>query len=190
MVKPIIQMDLENPGVTVGKNLTPTDVTDAGGVTAVLTTKGDIVGYSTLRARLAVGTNSQVLTAASGEATGLKWNTLAISARAEARLDLSGAAQSAVIILHTTRALTIVKLIALYTEASSGDAGVAIKVGKESDDDYYYTGTSIVSKSLWDEDDLTLLNADIAAGDTVVCSNAGGKTGTGEILFVIEYTVD
>lgn len=41
--------------------------------TAPLTTKGDLLGYSTTAARLAVGTNGQVLTADSAEATGLKW---------------------------------------------------------------------------------------------------------------------
>ena len=38
-----------------------------------LTTKGDLYTYSTTDARLGVGTNGQVLTADSAEATGLKW---------------------------------------------------------------------------------------------------------------------
>lgn len=38
-----------------------------------LTTKGDLYAFSTTNARLAVGTNGQVLTADSAEATGLKW---------------------------------------------------------------------------------------------------------------------
>jgi hypothetical protein len=38
-----------------------------------LTTKGDIFTFSTLAARLPVGTNNYVLTADSAEATGLKW---------------------------------------------------------------------------------------------------------------------
>jgi len=41
--------------------------------TSPLTTKGDIFSFSTVAARLPVGTNNYVLTADSAEATGLKW---------------------------------------------------------------------------------------------------------------------
>jgi hypothetical protein len=44
-----------------------------------LTTKGDLFTYDTAFQRLAVGTNGQVLTADSGEATGLKWAALSSS---------------------------------------------------------------------------------------------------------------
>lgn len=43
--------------------------------TTVVTTKGDLLGYSTTAARLGVGSNDQVLTADSSAATGLKWAT-------------------------------------------------------------------------------------------------------------------
>jgi hypothetical protein len=45
------------------------------GTVSPLTTKGDLWTYSTVDARLGVGTNGQVLTAASGQATGLSWAT-------------------------------------------------------------------------------------------------------------------
>lgn len=48
--------------------VTPTDQTP-------LTTKGDLFTFSTVDARLGVGTNGQVLQADSAEATGLKWAT-------------------------------------------------------------------------------------------------------------------
>jgi hypothetical protein len=47
------------------------------GGSSPLTTKGDLYTYSTTDARLGVGTNGQVLTADSAEATGLKWATAA-----------------------------------------------------------------------------------------------------------------
>ena len=48
------------------------DYIQAGGASP-LTTKGDLYTFSTSDARLAVGTNTHVLTADSAEATGLKW---------------------------------------------------------------------------------------------------------------------
>lgn len=46
-----------------------------GGSASPLTTKGDLYGFSTTNARVAVGTNGQVLTADSTIATGVKWAT-------------------------------------------------------------------------------------------------------------------
>lgn len=45
----------------------------AGGSSSPLTTKGDVHGYSTVDARIPVGTNGQVLTADSSAALGVSW---------------------------------------------------------------------------------------------------------------------
>ncbi len=101
-------------------------------------------------------------------------------------VDLSGAAAT-LIALHCERACTLIKATLLYTEASSGDAGVAVKIGKESDDDYFFNGTSETSKSQWYSKDVTLLQTAVDAGDTVILSSAGGKVGIGEIMLVLEF---
>ena len=49
--------------------------TDAADGVSPLTTKGDLYGFSTLDARIPIGTNNQVLTADSAQALGLKWAT-------------------------------------------------------------------------------------------------------------------
>lgn len=51
-----------------------------GGSASPLTTKGDIYTYSTLDTRLPVGTNGQILSADSGQATGLSWIPVPITA--------------------------------------------------------------------------------------------------------------
>lgn len=56
----------------VGNNI---QISSTAGASSPLTTKGDLWGYSTLDARVPIGTNGQVLTADSTQALGLKWAT-------------------------------------------------------------------------------------------------------------------
>ena len=90
-------------------------------------------------------------------------------------------------ILHADTDLTILKVILVYTEASSSNTGVELRVGKESDDNYFYTGTSEVSKSQWYEKEVTLLQTDLDSGDTLTVGNAGSKTGAGEVIVCVWY---
>jgi len=108
--------------------------------------------------------------------------------RTATSVDLSGAAAT-LICFHSENRARILKATLLYTEASSAHAGVGIEIGHETDRNYYYDGTSEVSQSQWDSTDVTLLQRNIPAGNTVLFYSAGGKTGTGEIMLVIEYVV-
>jgi hypothetical protein len=110
-------------------------------------------------------------------------------AQASAVMDLSGAAVVDSLILHTGVALQLLNVYLVYVELTSADAGVTVTVGHETDNDYYFTGTSAVSQAAWTEVDLTLLNTDVPAGNTVVCGTAGGKTGTGTVLIAVEYAL-
>ena len=56
-------------------------------------------------------------------------------------LDLSGAAKT-YYLLHPESAMFLAQAHIVYVEAASADAGVTLKIGKETDDDYYYTGAS------------------------------------------------
>lgn len=102
-------------------------------------------------------------------------------------IDLSAVAVSNVYLLHASRAMTLYKFIITYTEASSADAGITLELGKETDRDYYYTGTSDASEAQWFERDCTLLQTDVGAGDTVRFYSPNNKTGIGEIIVTIEY---
>jgi hypothetical protein len=66
------------------------------GSASPLTTKGDVYTYSTVDARLGVGTNGQVLTADSAEATGLKWATPAVGGGGFTPTTQTGATYSSV----------------------------------------------------------------------------------------------
>jgi hypothetical protein len=69
--------------------------TAAGGGASPLTTKGDIYTFSTIDARLAVGSNGQVLVADSSSSTGIKWSGGQVTA-ATFDITASGAIVSAV----------------------------------------------------------------------------------------------
>ena len=107
-------------------------------------------------------------------------------AQTSTSVDLS-ASSITLICLHTELEAELVRAFAFYTEGSSADAGVTIQIGKESDVDYYFTGTSEASKSTYYTKELTLLKKDITKGDTVTFTSVGGKSGAGTIMLVIEY---
>lgn len=102
-------------------------------------------------------------------------------------IDLSAVPVDEVYLLHASRAMTLYKFIITYIEAPSGDAGITLELGKETDRDYYYTGTSDAGEAQWFERDCTLLQTDVAAGDTVRFYSPNNKVGTGEIIVTIEY---
>ena len=109
-----------------------------------------------------------------------------LATRTSVSVDLSGAAIT-LVCYHTERAISISKAYLLYTEASSADAGITLEIGKESDRNYYYTGASEASKAIWYTKELTLLKKDVAIGDTITFYSPGSKTGTGEVMLIIEF---
>lgn len=106
--------------------------------------------------------------------------------RSSVSVDLSGSATTLVMI-HSEQPVTLLRAWFLYTEGSSGDAGITLEIGKETDRDYYFTGATEISKSQWYTKQLTLLKADVAPGDTVTFYSPGGKTGAGEVMLILEY---
>jgi hypothetical protein len=84
-------------------------VTKSGGASP-LTTKGDLYGYSTTDARVAVGTNGTVLTADSTAATGVVWATPASPSptSGQVRVDTEQTTTSATYVaLTTAQAVTV-----------------------------------------------------------------------------------
>jgi len=102
-------------------------------------------------------------------------------------MDLSGAAVTSVLMRGLPRGAHMLSCVLIWTEAASADAGITIEVGKDTDRNYYYTGTSLTTQALWTVNGLTLLKHDIAISDVLTVYSPGGKTGTGEAVFFIEY---
>lgn len=107
-------------------------------------------------------------------------------------LDLSGSAVTAIVFI-ADRAYTLTEADLVYTEASSADTGVNVKVGKlivgTDDDDFFVAAVaSEVSKEAGYRKSLTLAQTAIAEGDIITINSAGGKTGTGEVILQLYLT--
>lgn len=114
------------------------------------------------------------------------------SERAITLMDLSGGVIDQEV-YHAVLPCQLVAYTLVYTEASSVNAGVNVRVGRYADgvaldDDYFDLSVSEVSKGLgyakhFVTGDLT--QSIIPAGSTVTAGTAGAKVGTGEVLVIL-----
>ena len=100
--------------------------------------------------------------------------------------DLSGSASKHFLFV-ANRPYTIVSAHAVYTEASSADAGIKMNIGKmivgTDDDDFFVDDVNtLASKETGYRQSLTLTNTAVATGDVIYFTNAGGKVGTGNVI--------
>ncbi|KKN79300.1 hypothetical protein LCGC14_0340820 [marine sediment metagenome] len=126
-----------------------------------------------------------------------RWNLLGTTTTVDhmpesITLDLSGGATDTEV-FHAQHDMAIVGYTIYYTEASSGDAGVVVRIGRYQDGvaldgDYFDSVTSEINKNLGYQK--VMVSSDmtqkaIAAGDTITVGTAGGKAGTGEVRIVL-----
>jgi len=129
--------------IVLGNIDTVTNTFTPGG-TAALTTKGDLLTYSTQPVRLGVGTNGQVLTADSTQADGVKWSSNnSIAAWCSAKLTFIGPVGSFTInagfnitsITYTEKG----KYVAIFTNplpsANYAASGMAQRISTDSGDE-------------------------------------------------------
>ena len=94
----------------------------AVGGSSPLTTKGDLYGFSTLDARVPIGTNNQVLTADSAQALGLKWSTPAGAMTLLSTTALSGLSTVTISSIDQTYKDLYVLIRGVYQNSGSGGA--------------------------------------------------------------------
>ena len=117
-------------------------------------------------------------------------NIVDLTVTSQGSVDLSGSAARS-LIFTADRDYHLINVDMIYTEASDPCSGVDLAIGKAGSDEFYFTTTSAINKSIWDR--VSVINANnsdpcalfasqtVSADETMFLYTAGGKTGTGEV---------
>ena len=117
-----------------------------GGGASPLTTKGDLYTFTTTDARLGVGTNGQVLTADSAQATGLKW---AAATSNYSLLNAGGTALTGATTITVSGLSGYNNLFVIIETASSANASsyISCKFNSSATNHNYWAGVTIANSS-------------------------------------------
>jgi hypothetical protein len=163
---------------------------DDNAFSSPLTTKGDLYTYDSDDARLAVGTNDQILVADSSESSGLDWKnrgTKFVSMTVE-----EPGSTDDITICRFNEAITITKVIAILTGSSSPTNSFYLKQGTNRT-----SGTSVISampstaSSTTTGDSYTSFNDATVPANSFLWYDGNGTTGTCDTFHLtVFYTVD
>jgi len=115
-----------------------------------------------------------------------------MSVKSNTIFDLSGAAESEIMLFNAKSDIRINSISLFYNEATSADAGVAINFGNVASATTFGTTTSELSKAIGyvkTIDGAELTTDIITKGTIFTVANAGGKVGTGTFIASVNYTV-
>ena len=121
----------------------------------IVDAKGDIIAATAADtvARLAVGSNDQVLTADSSTATGLKWATPAAgtnwSLLNSGGTSLSGAQT---ITVSGISAKNKIMVVVIQASSASGDSFIGVRLNTDTASNYYWAGNITISTSTFSRD--------------------------------------
>jgi len=158
---------------------------DAADNTSPLTTKGDLYGFSTVNARIPIGTNNQILTADSAEALGLKWATPATSASGLtliARTTFSNVASQAFDSVFTTTYSTYLAVIEqIFAATGDDDLHLQLRYAGPSTQTTTYYGSAFASPF----SGVTFNTQSNNASQLTISTQTGSSTtfGSGHIYF-------
>ena len=157
------------------------------GAASPLTTKGDLYTFSTSDTRLGVGANGTVLTAASGEATGLQWATPA----AGGMTLISTTAASGGSVSLTSIAGTFKHLLVVMSDVSvTSDGNLKIQFNSDTTATRYrwtnIRGSNTTLSMVTDYEDAQVLVGATAEG--MLGPNLGNLDNTSGAFWVYNYT--
>jgi hypothetical protein len=120
------------------------------GGSSPLTTKGDLYTFSTSDTRLGVGANGTVLTAASGEATGLQWAAPSAGGANWSILNSGGTALTGAATVTVSGISGKDKILVLFDQASSasGASSIGVRFNTDTASNYYRYGATVANSGI------------------------------------------
>lgn len=128
------------------------------GFTSPLTTKGDLYGFSTLDARIPIGTNNQVLTADSAQALGLKWATPTSPVQNFTLLGTGTLTGASTITVSGISGINDLQVHIIGASSANASAAVAVQFNTDTGANYYRYGSEVYWPTTYTSGQMTQLN--------------------------------
>jgi hypothetical protein len=153
----------------------------AVGSSSPLTTKGDLYGFSTLDARVPIGTNNQVLTADSTQALGLKWATPSATADSFTLLGTGTLTGAATITVSSISGQNQIYVLVRGASAAAS-AGIGIRLNGNTGSSYAQYGPYISAGATYNAGNFTALDYTGTRIDMAYLSNNASSVAWGGLL--------
>jgi hypothetical protein len=127
----------------------------AVGSSSPLTTKGDLYGFSTVDARVPIGTNNQVLTADSAQALGLKWAAVPAAAQNFSLLGTGTTTSGSTVTVSGISGINSIYVLIVGVSTDTTSSTISLRINTDTGTNYASYGVRLVPTATY-----ALSNAD------------------------------